>query len=366
MKIVWFSWKDIKHPEAGGAEAVSHTLMSRLASEGHEVTLITSRPASSTSTDEIDGVKVLRAGNKFTVYMKARGLYRQLRRDGLPDLVIDEMNTIPFATTYYSGTRTVLLTYQLARQVWFYQMVFPISVVGYILEPLYLRLISKRYETILTESLSTKNDLIKHGFPTSRIHTFRVSINTPPLLDLQTKNNMNEVLFLGAFRPMKRPLHAIEAFEYARDANPGLILRMAGNNTSAYGRKVTAYAQNSRHAGAIEILGRVSDEERLQLMRQAAVIVVTSIKEGWGLIVTEANSQGTPAVAYDTDGVRDSVKNSETGLLSKNSNARSLGQSINKLLSDSKEYGKIRNEAWEFSKQFTVNNLYNDFHKHIK
>ena len=49
-------------------------------------------------------------------------------------------------------------------------------------------------------------------------------------------------------------------------------------------------------------------------MAEAHVLLMTSVREGWGLVVTEANACGTPAVVYNVPGLRDSVRNEETGL----------------------------------------------------
>lgn len=162
---------------------------------------------------------------------------------------------------------------------------------------------------------------------------------------------------------MKRTLDAVKAFEAARDSNSKLTMIVAGDNSGDYGQRVTAYAKASRHAEAIKVVGRVTSEERLKLMREAGVILVTSIKEGWGLIVTEAASQGTPAIAYDADGLRDSVKDGETGLLVPSGNHSEMGIAINNLFASGEQYEKMRQEAWRWSKQFTFENSYDDFVK---
>jgi glycosyltransferase involved in cell wall biosynthesis len=106
-------------------------------------------------------------------------------------------------------------------------------------------------------------------------------------------------------------------------------------------------------------------KEKTNLMRISDVILVTSVKEGWGLIVTEANSQGTPAIAYDTDGLRDSVRNNITGYLCTSGDYDAMSALINKLLSNKKVYESFRIEAWQYSKQFTFKNSYDDFSQHL-
>jgi glycosyltransferase involved in cell wall biosynthesis len=363
VNIVWLSWKDLSHPQAGGAEVVSGELMKGLITAGHSVVLLTARYKKSSPNENLEGLKIIRLGNRFTVYIAAALYYfRHLRKT--TDIIIDEMNTIPFTSGLYArSTKRILLTYQLAREVWFYQMPFPFSIIGYLIEPIILRLISRSYNIVLTESKSTEQDLRKYGF--KNIHLFRVGMHLSPLTKLPAKRQSGKILSLGAVRPMKRTLDAIKAFEVARDKNNTLTLTLAGDISSTYAAKVLTYIKHSRHSNAIDIRGRVSFKEKTQLMQNADVILVTSIKEGWGLIVTEANSQGTPAIAYDADGLRDSIQNNRTGYLCESGNYIAMGEHINKLLANDTAYESMRTEAWEYSKHFTFSNSYSDFSKAI-
>ncbi|MEO5498907.1 MAG: glycosyltransferase family 4 protein [Candidatus Saccharimonadales bacterium] len=364
MRVVWFSWKDRSHPQAGGAETVSGELMDRLVRDGHEIVHITAKYQGTTERSTIKGVKIIRVGNRYSVYLQARKLFLNELAEW-PDYVIDEMNTIPFVSGSYSKKKNVLLSYQLARKVWFYQMPLPLSVIGYLIEPMYLRWISKYYPLVLTESESTKKDMQRHGFKKSNINIFRVGTHLLPIQQLEHKEHPSVILSLGALRPMKRTMHAVKAFEVARESNPTLTLVIAGDTNGAYAKKVLEYIRKSPHSKAIHVRGRVSDDERLHLMRSAGMILVTSVKEGWGLIVTEANTQGTPAIVYDVDGLRDSVKHRSTGLICRDGNYAEMGNMINDLVGNNKLYQDLRSNAWSWSKEFTFENSYNDFSKHM-
>jgi glycosyltransferase involved in cell wall biosynthesis len=360
LKILWLTWKDRGHPLAGGAETISGEIMDRLIRDGHKVRMVTSHYLDSNSYETRGELEIFRTGNRYTVYHCAKKLFKE-QLSGWADIVVDEMNTIPFGSGLYNKTKNTMLCYQLAREVWFYQMVFPLSLFGYLAEPLILRRLARSYSTILTESASTKADLERYGFRTVR--TFRAGISIAPLDSLTTKKSSKLILYLGAIRPMKRTLDAIKAFETARDQDNSLEMVVAGDTLGRYAKKIVRYATQSRHSQAIRILGRVSASERLSLMKKAKLILVTSIKEGWGLIVTEANSQGTPAIAYDVDGLRDSVQNNITGRLVKSGDYRAMGDQIIDLLSDQEIYDQLRHKAWDWSKEFTFSNSYHDFLK---
>lgn len=363
MNILWFTWKDLRHPLAGGAERVNEELAKRLARDGHHITLLTSRFDGSEEKEIRDGYEIIRMGNRYTVYWKAYQYYKKHFLNKEWDIVIDEMNTIPFFAKLYVKQKNILLSYQLCREVWFYQMAFPLNIVGYLLEPIYLYLLRDRI--VLTESMSTKKDMMKYGFKEDSIFVFNIGFEFEHIESLESikKYENPTIVSLGSIRAMKRTLHIVKAFELARKEIKDLKLIIAGDSDSDYGTKVLAYIENSPFKEDITYLGRVDAEKKREIMQKSHLIAVTSVKEGWGLIVTEANSQGTPAVVYDVDGLRDSVIDGETGLVCEKNKPFYLGKSIVSLLSDKKRYIRFQQEAYSFSKKFTQENAYAIFLK---
>lgn len=354
------TWKDIKHPQSGGAELINEEIAKRLARDGHEVILLVSGFPGGEADDTSHGYRVIRGGNRFTVYWHA---YRYYKKNfvGWADLVIDEMNTIPFFCKFYVKEKNILLAYQLCREIWFYQISFPFSLVGYIFEPFYLRLLSDR--SVITESESTKRDMAKYGFSANNISVIPIGITTEPVDDFVgvKKFIRPTLLSLGAIRPMKRTLDQIKAFEIARNRIPNLQLKIAGSASGKYGKEVLSYIASSMYAQDIEYLGSVNDLKKTELMQKSHLILVTSVKEGWGLIVTEANSQGTPAVVYDVDGLRDSVRVAETGWMALTNTPDGLADSVFKCISNQEQYEQMRKNAWLWSRQLTLENCYQQF-----
>ncbi len=150
---------------------------------------------------------------------------------------------------------------------------------------------------------------------------------------------------------MKRTDHIVRAFEIAKASIPDLRLIVAGRPTGLYGAKVLRMIKESRFAESITYIGSVDEAKKIELMQRSHVLAVTSVKEGWGLVVTEANSQGTPAVVYNVDGLRDSVKDQETGLIVANNSPKDLSDSVVKLLQDASRYERLRTNAWQWSKE---------------
>ncbi|MDD4606959.1 MAG: glycosyltransferase family 4 protein [Patescibacteria group bacterium] len=388
MKILWLTWKDLKNPLAGGAEVVNQELAKRLAQDGHEVIFIVGGFDGCAKEEIIDGYKIIRLGGRWTVYWQAYKYYKKNSKDW-PDLVIDEINTIPFLAKFYvsprvipascppnrreagiqkKNSKVILFIHQLCRQIWFYQIWFPLNLIGYLLEPIYLWLLNDR--EVITVSQSTQNDLLKYGFKKDDIKIISEGIEILPLPEGEIERGWENVKFdqpsilsLGSLRAMKRTLHIVKAFEIAKKEKPDLQLIIAGDSQDKYGQKVLKYIQQSKFKESIKCLGRVSKEKKIELMQKSHLICVTSVKEGWGLIVTEANSQGTPAVVYNVDGLRDSVKNQQTGLVCQQNTPQNLAENIIKLLENKTEYDRLRKNGWQWSREINFEKSYRDFKK---
>lgn len=246
-------------------------------------------------------------------------------------------------------------------------MILPFSLIGYIAEPFYLWLL--RNSKVITVSESTKKDLIKYGFKDHNIEIISEGIEMKPIKTLSAAKKFDKptLLSLGSLRPMKRTLDQVKAFEMAKKSIPELQLKIAGGGSDTkYGKKVLQAIEASKYRKDITYFGRVTDEQRKDLMRKCHFIIVTSIKEGWGLIVTEAASQGTPAIAYNVDGLRDSIKNNSTGLLSK-ATPKDLGNKIVAVMSlNKKRYSDLQKNAHSFAKKITFTQATKDFLKNIR
>lgn len=339
---------------------VGHQLMTRLAADGHNVTLLTAQHTNNT----VDApYKIVRGGNRFTVYLWAARYYIKHLRNKTT-LVIDECNTVPFFAGWYAGCKHVTLFHMLCRKIWFYELPQPLSTIGWLLEPVYLRLLKRG--PVITVSNSTKQDLIRQGFNAKDIHIISEGLELEPAKDLNTtKYDKPTVLSLGSMRNMKQTLDQVQAFEIAKDSMPDLQMRIAGASSDAYGKKVLDYIEASRYKDSIHYEGRVSQSEKVSLMRKCHALLVTSVKEGWGLVVTEANSQGTPAIGYNVDGLRDSIVNSKTGIVCDTYPA-ALAKGIINLLTDAPKYDRIRVAAYAHSKGITFTKAYADFKEGIQ
>jgi glycosyltransferase involved in cell wall biosynthesis len=299
MRILICNWKDLAHPRAGGAEVWTHGVASAWAADGHDVTLACSSAPGLPARDERDGVGILRDGNyRQGVHAHARRVYEQF--EGKFDLVLDEINTRPFAAPRWADrSRVVAFIHQLAREVWFRETMLPIALAGrYVLEPRWLRGYAR--VPVFTPSPSTADSLREYGIDHAIALPQGSDLPVEPRRD-RVKDATPTFVFVGRMCSMKRPLDAIAAFRIVQQHVPAARLWMIGTGPDE--RTV------QRHGGdGVEVLGAVTRHERDERMGRAHALIATSVREGWGLVVSEAAAQGTGAIAYAVPGLIDSVR----------------------------------------------------------
>lgn len=366
MKILWFTWRDKKNPLAGGAEIVNEEMAKRLVKDGHEVVFLVGGFKNCLREEIIDGYKVIKLGNRWNVYLKAFFYYKKYLK-GWADLVIDEINTVPFFCKFYVKEKNILFIHQLCREIWFYQMFFPLNLIGYLLEPLYLRLLNNK--NVITISSSTKDDLLKYEFKKDKIFIFPIGLELNSIKKeefySQIKEKKPTILYLGAIRDMKRPDHVLKAFEIAKEKIKDLQLFIIGSGDTRYAKNFFNKINNSKYKNDITYFGRVNNDKKLEIIKKSHLICVASVKEGWGIIVTEANSCGTSAIVYNVDGLRDACKDKITGIICpKNPNA--MAESILEMINNEYLYKKYRQNAWEDSFNYNYDNSYKIFSDYIK
>lgn len=293
MRILICNWKDVTHPAAGGAEVYTHQVARRWAAQGHDVTQFAAAVPGRADTELLDGVTVVRGGGRLGVYRAARAFHAA---SGPYDLVIDEVNTRPFGCATWPGVTAVALIHQVCKEVWLHETRLPVALAGrYVLEPRWLARL--REVPVLTVSASSRDSLLEYGL--RRVEVVGEGVVRRPRPPVPREADPT-LIFVGRLTGSKRPEHAIEAYAHARRAVPGLRLWIVGDGPARDRLEARAPEGVSFH-------GRVPAARRDELMARAHALIMTSVREGWGLVVDEAAAMGTPTAAYDVAGLCDSV-----------------------------------------------------------
>jgi glycosyltransferase involved in cell wall biosynthesis len=350
MKILIFNLRDIKNPNVSGAEIFTHEIAKRWFISSNKVTLIASGFKGGKKREKVDEVEIIRLGNMYSVYWLAKKYYKK-HLEGKYNVIIDEYTYRPFITPRFVKEPIIFLAHELAREKWFYETPFPLSYIGYhFLEPGWL----KNYANIptITVSNSTKQDLREIGF--KKVYIAPEGINFKSLDKIPEKEKDPTLLFVGLLKKANLADHAIKAFRLISKEFPMAKLWIVGRGAQLKKLKKLAMGLN------IAFFGYVSEEKKLELMSKAHVLLVPAVKEGWGLIVTEANACGTPAIGYNVHGLRDSIRNRETGLLTE-INPRALAEATIAFFNDEELRQKLTENALEWSKSFSWDKTAEEF-----
>ncbi len=367
MNILLFSWRDPKHPLAGGAEQVVHEHCKGWIKAGHGVTLFSSLIEGLEGKEVLDGVEIIRGGYQY-LGVQWVGFWFYLRNHHRFDLVIDQFHGLPFFTPLYVRKPRLALIQETARKVWFlnplpWPLNWIIGALGYITEPLVFWIYKSTL--FMTGSKSAKKDVSKMGIPLENITVVPHGVILPKLktknLKPKTKNSVRTVVFLGVLSKDKGIEDAIKCFKIL-DKQSFLLRNKKGvwnfwvigrPETPEYSQEIEALIKRLRFKNKIKFWGFVSLEKKFELLSRAHVLVNPSVHEGWGLVNIEANAMGTPVVAYSNAGLVDSVKDGKSGILVKENTPENLALEIENLQEDAQKYQKLKKGAIAWSKNFT-------------
>lgn len=347
MNILIFSWRGPGHPNFGGAEIATHEHSKAWVKAGHEVTLFTSSVPNLLQRETIDGIKIVRKGNQL-VSVQLHAFFWYLFKNGSKfDLVVDQFHGIPFFTPLFVRTKKLAFIHEVAKEVWWTNHLsipanYILGCLGYFFEPLIFLLY--RNIPFLTVSQSTKKDLIDWAVPAKNITVVHNGVTALPVK--LNKEGFPTLIFLGAIAKDKGIEDAFEVFYLLFKNNPKWQFWIVGKGEDEYLKRFSATKN-------VNFFGFVNEQKKFELLAKAHVMINPSYREGWGLVNIEANSVGTPVVAYDVAGCRDSIENGITGFLCPKKNISCLAETCVQLVSDNKLYERISLQALAWSKTFS-------------
>ncbi len=143
----------------------------------------------------------------------------------------------------------------------------------------------------------------------------------------------------------------MQAFAHVRKEIPEAELVIMGRGD--YQPELARLAEDLGVADATTFTGFVSEQEKLRLLQHLWVVVNPSMKEGWGIVNVEANACGTPAIAADSPGLRDSVMHDVTGRLYPYGDIDRLTEDLLAVLRDDTLRERYGRSAMEFARSLT-------------
>lgn len=208
----------------------------------------------------------------------------------------------------------------------------------------------------MTVSKSTKQDLVNWGIPKRNITVIHNGVNISRTKKLSPKEKKKTAIFLGSISKDKGIEDAIYIFKEIDSIERDWQFWVVGKSDLRYLKTIQRLAKNLGIFNKINFLGYVTESKKFELLSKAHILVNPSIREGWGLVVIEAGVVGTPTAGYNVAGLRNSVINGKTGLLSHPHNIKALAMKIVKLMDNKLRLRKMSFDAYSWSKKFRWEN----------
>jgi glycosyltransferase involved in cell wall biosynthesis len=369
LRILLVNWQDRENPQAGGAEIHLHEIFGRLAARGHRVRLVCSgwrstdrRPAAAPRA-VVDGIEVLRTGDRHTFALKGRGAVRRAIREARPDVLVEDVNKLPLFLAGMAGLPTGVIVPHLFGTTAFDEAPWPMAATVWLAErPLPLAYRRAGFHAI---SESTRDDLVARGVAPERIRVIHPGVDGAHYRPdpASPRAASPRFLYIGRLKRYKGVDVAVRALALARARRPDLRLDVAGSGD--FRPELERLARALGQADAVTFHGFVSEARKLHLLRSTWANVFPSPKEGWGITVMEAAACGTPSIASDSPGLRDSVRDGATGFLVPHGSAEALAERMLALAAEPSQVERLGTAArawaerhsWERAADLTERHL---------
>jgi glycosyltransferase involved in cell wall biosynthesis len=313
LRILALNWRCPRHPQAGGSEANLFEQARRWAADGNAVTVFCADPGRKHAPERdevVDGVRVIRRGGRFTVYLFA-ALFVLLNARRY-DRVLDVANGIPFFAPVFTRKPVVLLVHHVHGPQWYAEFSYPLAAVGWFLERWIVPRLYRR-EPVIAVSPTTRDALANTGIALSQIKVVYNGSARAREPKATTYSGEQRIAYVGRIRRYKRLDRLVRMIPTLREGFPDIRLDIAGSGEAA--PAIDAVVGRLGLRDHVVMHGFVNEEKKAEILSRAAVFATPSMHEGWGLTVIEANRHSCPAVAYDVPGLRAAIRHGETGLL---------------------------------------------------
>jgi glycosyltransferase involved in cell wall biosynthesis len=343
MRFLMLNWRDPKNPLAGGAERVTLAHLAALQRRGHEVYWYANEFPNYTPEETIEGIHIVRGGGKGGSIFKAKEWYRRQKPF---DLVIDQHHGIPWYAPWWCRTRCIAYIHEVLGPIWGAFYPWPLSTLGRWQE----RWTHWMYRNVQfwTVSDETRDILMSEGVKSVKV--LRNGVDTIALATLPEKKLENplRLVMVSRLAPNKRIDHGIQTMKCLVQKSVPARLTIIGTGESEGPLK--KLVKDLGLAELVTFTGPLPEKDKNERLQQAHLLIHTSLREGWGLNVIEANAMGTPAVVYPVGGLRESTLHGETGLVAEKETPESLAESLAGLATAQDKYAGFRVNAWNRAK----------------
>ncbi|HEU5467243.1 MAG TPA: glycosyltransferase family 4 protein [Gemmatimonadales bacterium] len=364
MRILLVNWNDRENPQAGGAEIHLHEIFGRLARAGHQIDLVVSGWAGASAQATVDGMRVHRVGDRNTFAMLGRGAVRRRLAANTYDIVVEDINKLPLFLASATRLPFCVIVPHLFGTTVFSEASWPVAALVWAAE----RPIPWAYRRAAFHAISdsTKADLVARGVPAERIEVIYPGVDANWYRpDSSVRRAARPTfLYVGRLKRYKGVEYALRALAAARVQGGDLRLDIAGKGDDR--PRLERLARDLGLMETVRFLGFVDDETKRRLLRESWAVVFPSPKEGWGITNVEAAACGTPALASDSPGLRESVRDGETGYLVPHGDVTALADRMLVLANDPRRVETLGAAGRRFAEGLTWDRAAAETGRHLE
>ena len=351
LKIAVVNWQCRENPMAGGAEIHLHEIFGRLAAAGHEVVLHCGGWPGCEPRTTLDGIEVHRVGTRQSWPFKAKAYWDRHLAQRNFDVLVEDINKVPLYTSRWNVAQVVGLVPHLFGPTAFRELSVPLASAVWLAE----RPLPRMYRGLPFQAISesTRDDLVSRGIERDLIRVIFPGIDTAHYTPDAIERSVTPLFaYLGRLKKYKGVDLVIQAF--AKLDRPDARLEIAG--AGEYDTELRRLTQRLGVADRVLFLGRIDEAAKISLLRRSWATLFASPKEGWGITNLEAASSGTPVVASNSPGIRESVKHGETGFLVPHGDTDAMATAMRRIADDRRLVETLGVAARQFALGFTWEN----------
>lgn len=349
MNILAINWQDIKNPYGGGAEIHFHRIFEKIVRRGHEVTLLCCKYEGCKKEEVIEGIKIIRRGSRNLFNYIVPRLYKKLDRQNDYDLIIDDINKIPFFTPLYVKKPLLAISHHFFGKSIFRETNPLFGTYVYLSEQFVDVLYKDTPFAVVSES--TMQEFLDRGFDSKLFSIVPNAIEQSAFPMKYAKEKKKSVItYFGRLKKYKSVDHLLQAFAIIKDkVNAELHILGTGN----FREELEKLSRELKIDDRIYFSGYISEEQKIEYLSQSYCAVNTSMKEGWGITNIEANACGTPVISANVPGLKDSVKDGLSGMLYEYGNIEHLANLLLKIINDNDLRYRLSIGALEWASGFS-------------
>jgi len=351
LDILLVNWLDRENPQAGGAEIHVFEIFRRLVDAGHRIRMVCSGWDGCAQRAVVEGIDVTRVSSRNGFALAGRGAVRRALRAARPDVVVEDINKIPLFLTTLTDLPFCAIVPHLFGDTAFQEAGPATASVVWLAERPLPALYRRAGFHVISES--TELDLIRRGVRRECIRVIHPGVDADHYRPDPSvaRSDPPSFLYVGRLKKYKGVDLAIRALAEARASHPGLRLDVAGNGDAR--PHLEALVGELGLDSAVTFHGFVSEDRKLHLLRSTWANIFPSPKEGWGITVIEAAACGTPSIASDSPGLRDSVRDGRTGYLVPHGDVAALARRMLEISASQAAVAALGGEARSFAESLS-------------